>query len=109
MTRHFRMMMMMAALMLGFGLTLVGEANAQNARHCAPRDKVVDRLAAGYGETRQSMGLGANNAVIEVFASDETGTWTITVTMASGLTCIVASGQAYETLAEVLPAKGNDA
>lgn len=70
---------------------------------------VVDRLAEGYGETRQSMGLGANNSVIEVFASDETGTWTITVTMPNGMTCLVASGQAYEALAEALPAKGNDA
>ncbi len=85
------------------------DAAAQNARNCAPRDAVIDRLAEGYGESRQSMGLGANNAVVEVFASDETGTWTITVTTPNGLTCLVASGQSYETLAEALPAKGNDA
>ena len=47
--------------------------------NCALRAAVVSRLAEAYGETRQSMGLGANNAVIEVFASGETGTWTITV------------------------------
>lgn len=85
---------------------LTGPATAQN---CAPRDLVIERLATKYGETRQSMGLGANNAVIEVFASEETGTWTITVTSVHGLTCLVASGQAYETLAEALPAEGNDA
>jgi hypothetical protein len=55
------------------------------------------------------MGLGANNAVVEVFASEETGTWTITVTMPSGLTCLVASGQSFETLAEALPTKKKDA
>lgn len=85
------------------------DAAAQNARNCAPREAVVDRLAEGYGETRQSMGLGANNAVVEVFASDETGTWTITVTTPNGLTCLVASGQSFETLAEALPAKKKDA
>ncbi|MEM8542282.1 MAG: hypothetical protein AAGF25_15115 [Pseudomonadota bacterium] len=79
------------------------------ASSCAPRDMVVERLASKYGESRQSMGLGANNAVVEVFASEETGTWTITVTSTEGVTCLVASGQAYETLAEVLPADGNDA
>jgi len=84
-------------------------AMAQTARNCAPRDIVVERLASKFGEARQSMGLGANNAVIEVFASHETGTWTITVTSVHGLTCLVASGQAFETLAEVLPADGNDA
>lgn len=84
-------------------------AQAQQARNCGPRDLVVTRLAEGYGETRQSMGLGANNAVIEVFASEESGTWTITVTTPNGMTCLVASGQAFEELAEALPAKGNDA
>lgn len=84
-------------------------AAAQTAANCAPREIVVERLASKYGESRQSMGLGANNAVIEVFASLETGTWTITVTSVHGMTCLVASGQAFEELAEALPAKGNDA
>lgn len=84
-------------------------AEAQQTRNCGPRDLVVTRLAEGYGETRKSMGLGANNTVIEVFASDESGTWTIVVTTPNGVTCLVASGQAFETLAEALPAKGSDA
>lgn len=84
-------------------------AQAQQSRNCAPRDQVVERLVSGYGETRQSIGLGANNAVIEVFASDETGSWTITVTLPNGVTCLVASGQSFEHLAEALPPEGNDA
>ena len=90
-------------------ILLGGAVEAQNMRNCAPRDVVVDRLADGYGENRQSMGLGANNQVVEVFASDETGTWTITVTMPNGLTCLVASGQAFEELVEALPEKKGDA
>ena len=82
---------------------------AQSAPSCAPRELVVDRLADKFGETRQSIGLGANNAVVEVFASETSGSWTITVTSANGVTCLVASGQAYEAMAEVLPAEGNDA
>lgn len=84
------------------------EALAQ-ARNCAPREAIVDRLANGFGETRQSIGLGSNNSVVEVFASEETGSWSITVTSPNGLTCLVAAGQAFETIAEALPAKGNDA
>ena len=75
--------------------------------NCAPREIVVQRLAEGYGETRRSIGLGANNAVVEVFAS-ETGSWTITVTFPNGSTCLVASGQAFETLAETLPPTGEE-
>ena len=79
------------------------------AQNCAPRERVLERLAQSYGETRQSVGLGANNAMVEVYASQDSGTWTIIVTTAEGLTCLVASGQAFETLAEALPAKGKDA
>ncbi|MEQ6202334.1 hypothetical protein ABMC88_04700 [Sulfitobacter sp. HNIBRBA2951] len=85
------------------------QASAQGTRNCGPRDTVVERLATGYGETRQSVGIGSNNAMVEVFASDETGSWTILVTQATGLSCLVASGQSYEQVAEALPAAGNDA
>ncbi|SLN29117.1 hypothetical protein ROA7450_01233 [Roseovarius albus] len=81
-------------------------ATAQN--NCGQRDMVLDRLASKYRESRQSVGLGANNTMIEVFASDETGTWTITATNARGITCLLASGQAFETLTEALPAIGNE-
>jgi len=96
---------------MGLGLMALAaqQVSAQNARNCAPRDVVVERLASGYGETRQSIGLGAQGTMVEVFASTETGTWTITVTAPSGVTCLVASGQSFETLAEALPPQGNDA
>ena len=88
-----RMMNVMTAGVLALAATM-NAAQAQQARNCGPREIVVERLAEGYGETRQSIGLGANNAVIEVFASEESGTWTITVTTPNGQTCLVASGQA---------------
>lgn len=79
---------------------------AQPASACASRDRVLARLAEGFGETRQSIGLGPNNQVVEVFASDATGTWTITVTGPDGTTCLIASGRAFESLHEALPPAG---
>ena len=96
-------------LSAGILLGAASLAHAQQLQHCAPRDQVVERLADKYGETRQSMGLGSNNAVMEVFASADSGSWTITVTMTNGITCLVASGQAFEELAEMLPPKGDPA
>ncbi|AWI84194.1 hypothetical protein CEW88_11170 [Alloyangia pacifica] len=90
-------------------LAALPSAGAAQSRACGPRDVVIARLAETYGETRQSIGLGSDNAVMEVFASDETGTWTITITSSQGVTCLVASGQAFETLAEHLPPKESDA
>ncbi len=68
------------------------------AQNCAPRDDVVKRLTETYGETRQGIGIARQGAVMEVFASDSTGSWTITVTLPNGLTCLLASGQSYESL-----------
>ena len=100
--------MLKTTTLAAVALLMAAPAIAQQNRNCAPRDAVVERLAESYGETRQSIGLGANNAVVEVFASDETGSWTITVTMPNGVTCLVASGQAFESLNEALPAAGDD-
>ena len=83
-------------------------APAQESRKCAPRDRVVERLAGTYGETRKSIGLGENGMMIETFASRATGTWTITVTTPNMLTCLVASGRSWEELAEALPPKGTE-
>jgi hypothetical protein len=96
------------ALSMGMGALLLAtqHAFAQGA-NCAQRDTVVERLSSGYGETRQSIGLAPNNSVVEVYASLETGTWTITVTNPAGITCLVASGQSYEPTEDNLaPAKG---
>ena len=94
------MKLILSLLLIGVSLFWNGisKADAQTVRrpqNCAPRDAVLNRLAKSYGEIQQSQGLGANNAIIEVFASDTTGSWTIAVTMPSGLTCLVASGQAF--------------
>lgn len=97
------------ALSFGFGVLIAATniASAQSA--CADRETVVSRLASGYGESRQAIGIASNNAVLEVFASAETGTWTITVTRPDGQTCMVASGYSYESVSEALPRPGQGA
>lgn len=102
-----RMKRSFLALSLGVGAcVLFADQAIGQGRNCADRETVVDRLAEGYGESRQSMGMGANNSVIEIFASIETGTWTITVTLPNGQTCLVASGQSFERLDEELTPAG---
>ena len=89
-------------------ICLAGPTVAQSGQ-CAPRELVVERLAEAYGETRRSVGLAGGNAIMEVFASEASGSWTITVTDARGVTCLIAAGRAYEALAGERPAPGNDA
>lgn len=102
-TRH------LFALSLGFGavILLTQAAQAQEQRQCAPRDIVLAQLAENYGESRQAIGLNSNNTVMEVFAS-EGGSWTITITMPNGLTCLAAAGEAYQDVSdEGLPPAGD--
>lgn len=97
-------------LTFGLGLAALAATNVSaQGQNCAPRKMVVERLADAFGETRRSVGLGGQGQVVEMFASTDTGTWTITVTLPTGMTCLVASGDAYETLAEVLPDADGDA
>lgn len=89
---------------MGLGImVLVAQQVQAQTPNCAPRLDVLQRLAQTYGETRRGIGMAQQGAVMEVFASDDTGTWTITVTLPNGLTCLVAAGEAYETLDEALP------
>ncbi|TCM88025.1 hypothetical protein [Rhodovulum steppense] len=90
----------LAALLLALPLPL--QAQAENARQCAPREALIALLADRYGESRQALGLAANNAVVEIFANPETGSWTITGTLPSGVSCLIASGEAWQALAESL-------
>lgn len=94
------------ALSLGFCAALAAAlpVTAQQRNMCAQRDTVIGKLANDFGETRRSMGLAANNGIIEVHASESTGSWTITVTHPNGLTCLLAAGQSFEQIEEELPA-----
>lgn len=78
------------------------EAEAE-ARTCSDRETMVRHLAEGWGESRRSVALDAGNSIVELFASPQTGTWTLTVTRPGGPTCMLASGHAFETLDDPLP------
>lgn len=82
-------------------------AEAQT-RTCADRTAVIERLAEKYGETLQSMGLHRNNGIVEVYASEQTGTWTILVTRPDGKACLLAAGQMWEAQAAPLTPPGKD-
>lgn len=97
------------ALSLGFAAVILVTQNALAAPQCAARPKVLETLAQKYGETRRSMGIAADQTVMELFASAETGSWSLTVTLPTGQTCLVAAGQNFETVAEELPARGDPA
>ncbi|MGR3484493.1 MAG: hypothetical protein ACU0BF_04055 [Paracoccaceae bacterium] len=76
---------------------------------CAPHAAVMAHLAERYGEARRSLGLTANAQILEVYANDETGSWTITVTRPGGPTCLIASGQHWQDAPPALTPAGDPA
>lgn len=75
---------------------LISTANAQAV--CGKRTEIVKQLSKKYGETRRSVGLQRGRGVVEVYASEKTGTWTILITNARGLSCLMAAGEAFEAV-----------
>lgn len=90
----------LCALLLG-AVLVTSPAEAQ--QNCAPRDHVILRLANLYGETPRGMGLDGNHHLVEVYASEEHGTWSIVVTNPTGVSCLVGSGHGWEPVKAVAP------
>ena len=83
-------------------------AFAQNQnQNCGNYGEVVNRLADGYGETRRSRGLASPTQAVEMFANDDTGTWTLLTSTPTGRACVVGSGRFYEEFDDALPPPGD--
>ena len=82
-----------------------GQSIAQGiaAPICGQRDQIVGHLRTRFGEEVRATGLAGPTRIVEVFASDATGSWTITVTSVDGTTCLMASGQNYQATAPQPP------
>jgi hypothetical protein len=95
--------------LIAFGL-LAGtpSARAEGQEACADRALVVKRLADRYGETLRSMGLNQSDGVVEVYSSEETGTWTILVSRPDGKSCLLAAGQLWEQDVKPIDKPGGD-
>lgn len=72
---------------------------------CAERDHVVERLETLYEELPAGSGLEARQdrqALVEVWASRETGTFTVMLTTPDGVSCVLATGTDWQ-FGEVMP------
>jgi hypothetical protein len=76
---------------------LVVSPATEAAVMCGDRAKIMQNLASKHDETPQAMGLSADGGVIEVLVSPEGG-WTILVTHPRKPTCVVAVGEAWQSL-----------
>jgi hypothetical protein len=101
-------MLRLVLLLLVQALALIeprqAAADPERRLPCADYAEVRRQLGTRYGEAPVSMGLQADGRLVQVFASLQSGSWTIVTTAPSGLACIVAAGRSWESL----PAKTGD-
>lgn len=93
MTFGFKVAMSVAALTICAGV-------AQAQPNCGDRDKIVTHLQSKYQETHRASGLESDTKMVEIWTSGDSGTWTILITQANGVTCVAAAGQNWLDLGE---------
>ncbi|MBE0453596.1 hypothetical protein [Roseovarius autotrophicus] len=74
------------------------------ATTCLPRTALVERLEGRYKEHLAGGGLQNPQQLLEVWASDETGSFTVFVTRPDGISCVVATGQHWNSVTTSRPA-----
>jgi hypothetical protein len=75
-----------------FGTAATAPPAASDDLNCGDRAILAERLATFYGEQQSGLGLESEQRMVEVWSSEETGTWTILMTLPSGRSCVMASG-----------------
>ncbi|HEV7255278.1 MAG TPA: hypothetical protein VGN97_19510 [Mesorhizobium sp.] len=63
---------------------------------CGNRGEIVSKLDEHYKEKPAAVGVVDKNAVLEVFVSND-GTWTILATGTDGNSCVLSSGEGWES------------
>lgn len=91
-----------SGLLLALALVL-GNAPAEAAMFCGPRQDMAEHLVKDLGEVPAFWGLVGNSHLIEVFVATG-GDFTILITRPDGLSCVMAAGENWQALRK--PRKG---
>ncbi|MDZ4094640.1 MAG: hypothetical protein U1D35_06985 [Paracoccaceae bacterium] len=93
-----------AAILFGAAGTAPPPLYAQTV--CTARQVLVDQLAGKHAEQLSGLGYQTGSQVMEVWSSYETGTWTLLVTRADGVSCVVATGTDWTQHVSARPVPG---
>lgn len=83
-------------------------ASAQTADQCFPREDLVSQLEGNWEEVPTGRGLVNDNQMVEIWRSGETGSFSIVITQANGLSCLVASGHNWIDIVPAMMIPGVD-
>ena len=84
-----------------FGLALLTALPALAQPACTLRDEVLKQLKTRFSESPVAFGLANNGSVVEVLANEQGATWTIIITTPSGVSCLIAAGEGWESMPQL--------
>ena len=73
---------------------------------CGQREYFVDQLVDTYQEQPVAGGLQSEDSLVEIWASKETGSFTILVTDPAGMTCVAFTGEDFQESPAFVGVKG---
>ena len=86
------------ATAVAFLLLLGAPPRASAQSVCTTHAQVMKQLDRRFSETPVAMGLADNGGIVEVYSSKDGATWTMVLTTPNGMSCLIASGEAWESL-----------
>jgi hypothetical protein len=81
-------------------VTVAAAATSASAQSCGDREEMVSGLGTLHSERLVAAGLQDERHVVEVWASQDGSTWTILLSRADGVSCIVGAGNAWTSYPE---------
>jgi hypothetical protein len=93
-----------ALVMTTAALFFAGKPASAQQLACTERTDVVGHLSNEYSEEPVAMGLANNGGVIEILSSKAGKSWTIILTMPNGVACMIAAGESWVSLPQIVKA-----
>ena len=75
-------------------------------RRCDLRPRVVAELVHGLQEQPVAGGVMGNGNQVEVFSSPETGTWSVVISLPSGVSSVGMAGESFRVLPDRVAKRG---
>ena len=63
-----------------------------------PRDQIVARLESQYQEFHAAWGMTNTGQLVELWATEDRDTWTLVLTHANGVSCLMAAGVNWQIM-----------
>jgi len=75
---------------------LAADEGGATADACYPRISFAIKLAETFGQIKQVSGFEISGNLMELYANQNSGTWTLVLVLPSGLTCEIGNGSGFK-------------